>query len=64
MNDETMKRNWIRNKIMIDLSSIPENISKSIIDSYESTKPATKQKFMNYMISKRLKNLLEVIDDF
>ena len=64
INDETMKRNWIRNKIMIDLSSIPENISKSIIDSYESTKPATKQKFMNYMISKRLKNLLEVIDDF
>ena len=28
------------------------------------TKPATKQKFMNYLITNRLKNLLEVIDEF
>jgi hypothetical protein len=63
-NDETIKRNWNRNKMMIDLSCIPENVVKSIIDSYEQSKPATKQQFMNYMISKRLKNLLEVIDEF
>ena len=62
--NETLKRNWNRNKVMIDLSCIPENVVKSIIDSYENTKPATKQQFMNYMITKRLKNLLEVIDEF
>ena len=46
------------------LSEIPENISKNIIDTYMMTKPATKQKFMNYLITNRLKNLLEVIDEF
>jgi len=61
---ELIKRNWNRNKTMIDLACIPESVSKSIIDSYETIKPATKQQFMNYMITKRLKNLLEVIDEF
>lgn len=63
-SNETLKRNWNRNKMMIDLSCIPEHVVKSIIDSYETIKPATRQQFMNYMISKRLKNLLEVIDEF
>ena len=63
-DNELIKRNWNRNKIMIDLSCIPEHVVKSIIDSYETIKPATRQQFMNYMISKRLKNLLEVIDEF
>lgn len=62
--NETAARNWSRNKQLIDLSQIPESVSKSIIDTYAETKPATKQKFMNYMIANRLKNLLEVIDEF
>jgi hypothetical protein len=62
--DEKIKRNWNRNKTMIDLSCIPENVVECIIDSYETVKPATKQQFMNYMIANRLKNLLEVIDEF
>ena len=61
---DTLKRNWSRNKQLIDLSCIPEDIVKSILDTYESTKPATRQQFMNYMIANRLKNLLEVIDEF
>lgn len=61
---DTLKRNWSRNQQLIDLSCIPENISNSIISTYEETKPATRQQFMNYMISNRLKNLLEVIDEF
>lgn len=61
---DTLKRNWSRNQQLIDLSYIPEDIVKSILDTYESTKPATRQQFMNYMIANRLKNLLEVIDEF
>lgn len=61
---ETLARNWDRNRQLIDLSFIPENISKNIISTYEETKPASRQKFMNYMIANRLKNLLEVIDEF
>jgi hypothetical protein len=61
---EELKRNWSRNKQLIDLSCIPENIVKSIVDEYDEVKPANRQKFMNYLISNRLKNLLEVIDEF
>lgn len=63
-DNDLIKRNWNRNKVMIDFSCIPETVSKSIIDSYVTSKPASKQKFMNYMITNRLKNLLEVIDEF
>jgi G:T-mismatch repair DNA endonuclease (very short patch repair protein) len=59
-----MYRNYSRNETLIDLTKIPENLKQSIIDSYESAVPNSKQKFMNYMIANRLKNLLEVIDEF
>jgi 5'-3' exonuclease len=62
--NETQMRNWSRNKQLIDLTMIPGSISKNIIDTYIETKPATRQQFMNYMIANRLKNLLEVIDEF
>ena len=61
---DTLKRNWSRNQQLIDLSYIPETIVQSILDTYENTKPASRQQFMNYMIANRLKNLLEVIDEF
>ena len=61
---DDIKRNWSRNKQLIDLSEIPQTIAESIISTYENTKPATRQQFMNYMIANRLKNLLDVIDEF
>lgn len=61
---EALTRNWDRNRQLIDLSFIPENVSKNILDTYMDTKPANRQQFMNYMIANRLKNLLEVIDEF
>ena len=62
--NEMLNRNWSRNSTLIDLSMIPETISESIISTYNETKPASRQQFMNYMIANRLKNLLEVIDEF
>ena len=61
---DELKRNWSRNKQLIDLNEIPQSIVESIISRYEEIKPATRQQFMNYMIANRLKNLLEVIDEF
>jgi hypothetical protein len=61
---DTLKRNWSRNQQLIDLTHTPENIVSGILTTYEETKPATRQQFMNYMIANRLKNLLEVIDEF
>lgn len=62
--NDTLKRNWSRNQQLIDLSYTPENIISDIISTYEVSKPATRQQFMNYMIAHRLKNLIEVIDEF
>ena len=62
-NDE-MLRNFKRNEMLIDLTQIPETLKQSIIDTYENAKGHTRQEFMNYMIANRLKNLIEVIDEF
>ena len=62
-NDE-MFRNYTRNQTLIDLTKIPENLKQEILHTYENAKGKTKQQFMNYMIANRLKNLLEVIDEF
>jgi 5'-3' exonuclease len=62
--NEDMLRNYKRNELLIDLTQIPESLQKTIVDTYESTTAKTKQVFMNYMIANRLKNLLEVIDEF
>lgn len=59
-----VERNWKRNRTLIDLNYVPEQLKTDILNTYETTVPANRQKFMNYMIAKRLKNLLEVIDEF
>ena len=59
-----MLRNFSRNETLIDLSKIPESLKEKILDTYDNAKGKTKQQFMNYMIANRLKNLIEVIDEF
>ena len=62
--NEDMLRNFKRNEMLIDLTKIPETLKTSILDTYEAAKGKTRQEFMNYMIANRLKNLIEVIDEF
>ena len=62
--NEDMLRNYARNEMLIDLTRIPESLKEAILHTYDETKGRTKQEFMNYMIANRLKNLLEVIDEF
>jgi 5'-3' exonuclease len=61
---EDMLRNFSRNETLIDLSKIPERLTEQILHTYENAKVHTRQEFMNYMIANRLKNLIEVIDEF
>jgi hypothetical protein len=62
-NDD-MLRNYKRNELLIDLTKVPETLQKTIIDTYDAATGHTKQHFMNYMIANKLKNLIEVIDEF
>ena len=55
--------NFGRNQTLIDLTFIPQEIKEKIINTYEETKPA-KGKLLNYFIEHKLKNLMEVIEEF
>jgi 5'-3' exonuclease len=62
--NETDKANFIRNTTLIDLSFIPAEIKERIINTYEEAKPAPRSKLLNYFIEHKLKNLMEVIEEF
>jgi 5'-3' exonuclease len=62
--DESAKIGFSRNQTLIDLRHIPVDIKEKIINTYEETKPASRQNLLNYFIDKKLKNLIEVIEEF
>ena len=53
-----------RNKSIIDLSCIPEDLEQKILNEFEKPIAGSKAKVMSYMIEKKLKNLMENIEDF
>jgi hypothetical protein len=61
---ETDKANYSRNFTLIDLTQIPTEIKSKIINTYEETQPAKRNKLLNYFMEYKLKNLMEVIEEF
>ena len=62
-NDE-VKRNYQRNRKLIDLTYTPDELSREIIDTYNEAPFGDRSKLLNYFIQKRLKNLTESIGEF
>lgn len=62
--NDTDKSNYSRNSTLIDLTYIPPEIKEKIINTYEETVPAKRSKLLNYFIENKLKNLMEVIEEF
>ena len=62
-NDE-VKRNYQRNRKLIDLTYTPEELSSEIIDTYKEASYGDRSKLLNYFIHKRLRNLTESIGEF
>jgi len=63
LGSETRKY-YERNKRLIDLSMIPENIKTDIINKYKTYKVPGKDKLLPYFIENKLKTLMENIGDF
>jgi hypothetical protein len=63
-NDEEAKIGYSRNQTLIDLRNIPDEIKNLIIDTYNNTKPSPRSKLINYFMEKKLKNLMDVIEEF
>jgi hypothetical protein len=59
-----MWRNYQRNRELVDLSRIPEDIKESIIDSYEKQKGGDRSGLLNYFIANRMTQLIELVDEF
>lgn len=62
--DETIRNNWERNKTLIDLSQIPQEVEAAILNKWEEPHDSSRSKLINYFMEHRLKNLMECIDEF
>jgi 5'-3' exonuclease len=62
--DTIANTGFARNQVLIDLRNIPNDIKDKIINMYDETKPASKNKMLDYFIANKLKNLMEVIEEF
>jgi|TARA_B110000902_G_scaffold262170_1_gene338461 5'-3' exonuclease len=62
-NDE-VKRNFQRNKTLIDLGCIPAELRTEILDIYKEAPENSRSKILNYFIKQRLKTLTESINEF
>ena len=62
--DGPLYRNYQRNKKLIDLSEVPDEISTKVIDSYRSQENKRRDKMFNYFIANKLKHLMEHIGEF
>lgn len=63
MGQETY-RNYCRNKSVIDLDYIPEDIVQDINDKYNSQTNKNKGKVLTYLIEKRCNMLIDSVADF
>lgn len=57
-------RNYQRNKKLIDLTEVPEELQTQIINTFEEQKVPMKMKVLNYLIKKRCNQLIEVVEEF
>lgn len=63
MNEEA-KRNYARNKAMIDLSQIPQRIKDQVMDEWLADSSSDRSQLFNYFIKNKLRNLMESISEF
>jgi len=61
---EEEQKNYDRNRKLIDLSLIPPELEAKIYNEFTEVKVAHRSKILNYFITRKLKTLIEVIDEF
>ncbi len=63
MDEETLRR-YHRNKMLIDLSEVPQNYKTKILEEYNQEKEVGRKHLFNFFVKKKLKHLLTDIQDF
>jgi len=57
-------RNWNRNRTLIDLEMIPDDIREQILEQFNDQENRDRSRLFNYFIANKLKNLTEKIGEF
>lgn len=61
---EEVKRNYMRNLSLIDLSEIPDSIKNEIVKEYEKENIKDRSKLFNYFVEHKLKHLMTDLQEF
>ena len=61
---EEVKRNYQRNHKLINLDNTPEDLQKSILDTFNEAPYGDRSKILTYFIENKLKELTDSIGDF
>lgn len=62
--DNDIYRNFFRNRRVIDLDYIPDDIIESVIEAYRKQPSGKNSLILPYLISKRCRNLVACVSDF
>lgn len=58
-----LKRGWDRNKKLVDLEEVPEEIQRKTLESFNAQAP-NRSKLMNFFVTNKMSIMLESIQDF
>lgn len=61
--NEEHARNWSRNKMLIDLTQVPDEIKDQVIEQFDK-EPNDRSKLLNYFMDRKLRVLMESITEF
>ncbi len=62
--DDEVKRNYMRNKALIDLSEVPKGMKEEILSIWHEGNEKDRSQLLNYFIKNKLRNLMECITEF
>lgn len=62
--DETFKRNFDRNKALVDLTKIPVDLRDNIINTFTNTPSRGRELLLDYFIKNKMKLMIEHIEEF
>lgn len=64
LDDETFKRNFTRNKMLIDLSSIPVELKTEIINTFAEHPVKDRSRLLNFFVHNKMNNMIKYLGDF
>jgi 5'-3' exonuclease len=62
--DDLFKTRFERNKTLVDFTQIPQSVKDAIINNYTGQPVKNKSMLLNFFIEHKMKNMLELIEEF